>query len=161
VLTDLRYGLSDPGAVPLPLPGTSVTRNFGTGTYIVGTTPTPSSRTGSPFLSLACAREEIAAARVSEVQLTCTSGSRAGQCVELVQPRTADEFDTSLALRAFARDGTSLGEQRDLFGALSGQPWAVGRDWLIATSAFATSDGRPADATLQLSLDPGGGRLEL
>src|SRR5262249_23756986 len=56
---------------------------------------------------------------------------------------------------------TSLGEQRDLFGALSGQPWAVGRDWLIATSAFATSDGRPADATLQLSLDPGGGRLEL
>lgn len=108
----------------------------------------------------ACSDQALDGVRLDEMMTACASGDTAVAFVELVADRPAT-FAPELRLQVRSRAGELVLDQADLFGARSGQPWAQGTRWLLATPAFSEATGLAADLPLALPLDGTGGSIVL
>lgn len=148
------------GQVPAPPPGTAMERS-GTGWRFQ---PAPSLHNFFSQLNSQGRTDDCFNFQrfdLSEMSLACEDGDARGQYLELALSGPNLRLDARLHVRMFDHTGALLADVADVFGARQGEPVETGTTWLLGGPAFAPSDTALADATLPVSLDPAGGRIEL
>jgi hypothetical protein len=116
----------------------------------------------NPLGTSPCAISPFTGVNVGEFLPQCLAADTTLQFIELGSTSDQDVFSSHLHVRVLDAVGATRFDAGNLFGAaLEGQPWPIGRTWLLGTRVFNAIEGVPVDALMPGAIDPTGGIIEL